>query len=114
MPNIHNTVHDEDNEQPRGTMEDAEAVHHSACCHVLHDLYSLFDEPTPLAIPPIAGNWSDRDERATAVHVQSSPNFRLERRCTVQVDAKLATVHWVYVPRRHPCPEFDGNRTRFD
>lgn len=114
IPNTHNTVHDEDHEQPRGTLEDAEAVHHSACCDVLYDLYSLFDESTSLAIPLVAGNWSDRDERVTAVHVQSSSNFCLKRCCTVQVDAELAAVHWVCVPRRHPCPEFDGNRTRFD
>ena len=114
ISNIHSTVHDEDHEQSCGALEDAEAIHYSACRNVLHDLYSLFDKSTPLAIPLVAGNWPDRDERTTAVHVQSNSNFCLERCCTFQADAELATVHWVCIPRRHPCPEFDGNRTRFD
>ena len=113
-PNVRNTVHDEDHEQSCRALEDAEAVHHSTCCDVLHDIYPLFDEPTSLAVSPVARDRSDRNERVTALHVQSSSDFCLERCCTVQVDTKPATVHRICIPRRHPCPEFDGNWTRLD
>jgi len=43
-------------------MEDAKAIHHSACRDMLHDLYPVLDEPAPLTVSPVAGDRPDRNE----------------------------------------------------